>query len=281
MVASGERLQKVLASAGVGSRREIEAWIRAGRLAVNGVQAELGQRVTGREDIRLDGRPVVLAHGRHASAERTIAYHKPAGEICTRRDPEGRPTVFDRLPRLQGRRWVSVGRLDFSTSGLLLLTTDGALAHALMHPSRGLVREYMVRILGAVPPEVLDRLRAGLDLDDGPARFDSIVAAGEGDANHWFRVAVREGRNRLVRRLWEAAGLQVSRLIRVRYGPVELPRSVRAGRSQALEGPALEELYAAAGLTAPAAAAPATPPRRRPLRPAAARGRTRRSTRNR
>jgi 23S rRNA pseudouridine2605 synthase len=275
MVASGERLQKVLASAGLGSRREIETWIRAGRIVVDGVAAELGQRVTGEEDIRLDGRSVVLVRGRHAPVDRTIAYHKPAGEICTRHDPEGRPTVFDRLPRLQGRRWVSVGRLDFSTAGLLLLTTDGALAHALMHPSRGLVREYMVRILGAVPAPVLDRLRTGIDLDDGPARFDSIVAAGEGDANHWFRVAVREGRNRLVRRLWEAAGLQVSRLIRVRYGPMELPRALRAGRSEAVEGAALEALYTAAGLASPVAPQAAPKPRRRPLRTSAARGRTR------
>jgi 23S rRNA pseudouridine2605 synthase len=259
--ASPERLQKVLAAAGLGSRREIEAWIRAGRIVVDGTPAGLGQRVTGEESISLDGRPITALR-RPRSAERTILYHKPAGEICTRHDPEQRPTIFDRLPPLQGRRWISVGRLDFTTAGLLLLTTDGALAHALMHPSRGLVREYMVRILGDVPNAVLDQLRAGIELEDGPARFTTLVAGGEGDANHWFRVEVREGRNRLVRRLWEAAGFQVSRLIRVRYGPAELPRSLRAGRSQRVEGELLAALYAAAGLPVPGA--PADPPKRPP-----------------
>lgn len=277
MAGDPERLQKVLAGAGLGSRREIETWIRAGRVTVDGVTAALGQRVSGREDIAIDGRPVVALR-RARTGERTLLYHKPAGEICTRHDPEQRPTVFERLPPLLGRRWISVGRLDFTTSGLLLVTTDGALAHALMHPSRGLVREYMVRILGEVPPEVLQRLRAGIELDDGPARFDALEPAGEGATNRWFRVVVREGRNRLVRRLWEAAGYPVSRLIRVRYGPVELPRSVRAGRHRSLEGAELDALYAAAGLPPPGAAVPATGsrtsgPKRRGSRGRAGRGR--------
>lgn len=240
----------MLAAAGVASRREVEEWIRAGRIAVDGKPATLGQRISGRERISIDGKPVPALR-RPAARPRTLMYHKPAGEICSRHDPEQRPTVFDSLPPLQGGRWVSVGRLDFTTSGLLLLTTDGALAHALMHPSSGLEREYMVRILGAVDDATLQRLRDGLVLDDGPARFDVLEPAGGGETNRWFRVLVKEGRNRLVRRLWEAAGCQVSRLIRVRYGPVVLPRGLRTGRHQLLEGEELQALYAAAGLSAP------------------------------
>lgn len=274
-----ERLQKLLAGVGVGSRREIEAWIRAGRVTVDGSPAALGQRVTGQEAIAIDGRPVTALR-RPRAAERTLVYHKPAGEMCTRRDPEGRPTIFENLPPLQGRRWISVGRLDFTTSGLLLVTTDGALAHGLMHPSRQIAREYMVRVLGEVPVAMLEQLRAGVTLEDGPARFDVLVPAGEGASNRWFRVEVREGRNRLVRRLWEAAGLQVSRLMRVRYGPVELPRALRAGRWQAVEGEALAALYAAAGVT-PADAEPARPAAR-PRRPGAPpRGRGRSGSRSR
>lgn len=282
MAAGPERLQKLLAGVGVGSRREIETWIRAGRVTIDGKPAALGQRVTGQEAIAIDGRPVTELR-RPRAGERTLVYHKPAGEMCTRRDPEGRPTVFENLPPLQGRRWISVGRLDFTTSGLLLVTTDGALAHGLMHPSRQLAREYMVRILGEVPAAVLEQLRAGITLEDGPARFDVLVPAGEGASNRWFRVEVREGRNRLVRRLWEAAGLQVSRLMRVRYGPVELPRSLRAGRWQAVEGEALAALYAAAGVT-PGDPEPARAARRpgRPRRPGAPpRGRSRGDSRSR
>jgi 23S rRNA pseudouridine2605 synthase len=237
----------VLAGAGVASRREIEEWIRAGRITVDGARATLGQRVSGRERISIDGKPVAALR-RPAARPRTLIYHKPSGEICSRHDPEQRPTVFERLPPVQGGRWVSVGRLDFTTSGLLLLTTDGALAHALMHPSSGLEREYMVRSLGAVDDATLQRLRDGLQLEDGPARFDALEPAGGGETNRWFRVLVKEGRNRLVRRLWEAAGCQVSRLIRVRYGPVVLPRDLRAGRHRLLEGEGLQALYAAAGL---------------------------------
>ncbi|MBL8226083.1 MAG: pseudouridine synthase [Chromatiales bacterium] len=254
--AAAERLQKVLAGAGVASRREIEEWIRAARITVDGKPATLGQRVSGRERISIDGKPVAALR-RPAARARTLIYHKPSGEICSRHDPEQRPTVFERLPPVQGGRWVSVGRLDFTTSGLLLLTTDGALAHALMHPSSGLEREYMVRILGAVDEATLQRLRDGLQLEDGPARFDVLEAAGGGETNRWFRVLVKEGRNRLVRRLWEAAGCQVSRLIRVRYGPVVLPRDLRTGRHRLLEGEGLQALYAAAGLAGSDAQGPA------------------------
>jgi 23S rRNA pseudouridine2605 synthase len=240
----------VLAAAGVGSRREIEEWIRAGRITVDGARAALGVRVSGRERISIDGKPVAALR-RPVLRPRTLVYHKPAGEICSRHDPEQRPTVFERLPPLQGGRWVSVGRLDFTTSGLLLLTTDGALAHGLMHPSSGLEREYMVRILGAVEEATLQRLRAGLQLEDGPARFDLLEPAGGGETNRWFRVLVKEGRNRLVRRLWEAAGCQVSRLMRVRYGPVVLARELRVGRHRLLEGEELQALYRAAGLPPP------------------------------
>lgn len=242
-----ERLQKVLAGAGIGSRREIEQWIRAGRITVNGKVAGLGQKVTGREKILIDQRPVPALRKTRPSP-RVLIYHKPSGEVCTRSDPEGRPTIFDRLPPLQGSRWVNVGRLDLATSGLLLLTTDGALANALMHPSREIEREYAVRVQGTVSETTLARIRAGIALEDGKAKFDSVEPAGGEGSNQWFRVVVSEGRNRLVRRVWEAVECRVSRLIRVRYGPVELSRSLRPGHHRLLREKELGALYAAAGL---------------------------------
>jgi len=242
-----ERLQKVLAAAGVGSRRESEQWIRAGRITVNGKVAELGQKVTGREKILIDRRSVPALR-RTRPSPRVLMYHKPSGEVCTRKDPAGRPTIFDHLPPLQGSRWINVGRLDISTSGLLLLTTDGELANALMHPSRQLDREYAVRVQGTVTEETLIRIRAGVMLDDGIARFDSVEAAGGEGSNRWFRVIVSEGRNRLVRRVWEAVECRVSRLIRVRYGPVELPRSLRQGKHRILKEKDVSALYTAAGI---------------------------------
>ncbi len=242
-----ERLQKVLASAGLGSRRAIEAWIREGRVTVNGKPALLGQKVSGRERILVDGRQVPALR-RTRPAPRVLLYHKPAGEVCSRRDPEGRPTIFDRLPPLQGSRWINVGRLDLATSGLLLLTTDGTLANALMHPSREIEREYAVRVQGTVTPEILDRVRAGIELEDGKAAFDRVESAGGEASNQWFRVVVSEGRNRLVRRVWEAVECRVSRLIRVRYGPVTLPRSLRPGHHRLLRDTDCATLYAAAGL---------------------------------
>lgn len=246
-----ERLQKVLARAGHGSRRQVEAWIREGKITVNGKLAELGISVSGTDRIKIDGRSVSTATGPD-TIPRTLVYHKPAGELTTRKDEAGRPTVFDNLPRLRHGRWISVGRLDFNTSGLLLVTTDGELAHRLMHPSWEVEREYAVRILGEVHDEVLQRLLDGVVLDDGLASFSSIQDAGGAGANHWYHVILREGKNREVRRLWESQGLQVSRLIRIRYGPVELPRSVRAGRFRDLDPEETRALYALVKLDAPA-----------------------------
>lgn len=223
----GDRLQKVLARMGFASRREIEDWIREGRITLNGQYAKLGDRVTPRDRITVNGRPIDL-NTRREEATRVLIYHKPIGEIVTRRDPEGRPVIFTQLPRLPHGRWIAVGRLDINTQGLLLVTTNGELANRLMHPSREIEREYAVRVLGNIPEAVLERLSHGVELEDGPARFDSIRAAGGEGANHWFHVTLREGRNRIVRRLWESQGITVSRLIRVRFAQLELPPRLRA-----------------------------------------------------
>ena len=245
-----ERLQKVLARAGFGSRRQIEAWIREGKITVNGTVAELGVSVADTDLVKIDGRSVSIAVD-PARTARTLIDHKPAGELTTRKDEAGRPTVFDNLPRIKNGRWITVGRLDFNTSGLLLVTTDGELAHRLMHPSWEIEREYAVRILGKVDEESLQRLQEGVMLEDGMASFASIQDAGGAGANHWYHVIVREGKNREVRRLWESQGLQVSRLIRIRYGPVSLPREVRAGHFQDLQQEDVKALYATVKLDAP------------------------------
>lgn len=242
-----EKLQKVLASIGLGSRREIEEWIKQGRLRINQALAKLGDRVGPEDNIKLDGR-VVRIREQGEVKHRVIIYHKPAGELCSRGDPEGRPTIFDALPKIRGKRWVSVGRLDFNTSGLLLLTTDGELANRLMHPSSEIEREYAVRVLGNVRLSVLERLKQGVELEDGMACFDEIRDAGGEGANHWYHVILREGRNREVRRLFESQGVKVSRLIRVRYGCVTLPRFLRFGQHRDLEQ---SEIYALLALLDP------------------------------
>lgn len=242
-----ERLQKVLAARGAGSRREIEEWIRLGEVRIDGRVAQLGDKVEPDATLTLRGRPVV----HREQAHRVGVYHKPVGEICARSDPSERRSVFLSLPRLRGQRWVSVGRLDLNTSGLLLFTTDGALAHALMHPSHELERTYAVRVLGVVDDGILARLLDSVMLEDGPARFDRIDAAGGDGANQWFHVTVREGRNRLVRRLWEAVGLQVSRLIRIGYGPIALGSGLRVGHFRDLSPAETQALYGAAGLEIP------------------------------
>lgn len=222
-----DRLQKLLAAAGHGSRREIEVWIREGRVSVDGRVAVLGQSSTGAEDIRLDGERLAVAP---AVGEREVlVYHKPAGEVTTRRDPQGRPTVFDRLPPPRSGRWVVIGRLDTNTTGLLLFTNDGALAHRLMHPSAEIEREYLVRVQGLPGEEVLRRLRDGVVLEDGLASFVRLEAGGQSAGHAWYRVVLREGRNREVRRLWSAVGFEVSRLKRLRYGRVSLPEDLAPG----------------------------------------------------
>ena len=254
-VVAGERLHKVLARAGLGSRRLMEKWISAGRVTVNGQPAGLGSSISPGDEVRVDGRPV--AAGRlFERIVRVIGYHKPAGLVCTRQDEQGRSTVYDDLPSVRGSRWLGIGRLDMSTSGLLLFTTDGELAHRLMHPSTGVEREYAVRILGNVHPDILQRLEQGVDLEDGPARFESIFDAGGTGANHWYHVVLKEGRNREVRRMWESQGLKVSRLIRVRYGPCDLPRQYRAGQYWELPPEQLDALLAVAGMQAPPRPAP-------------------------
>jgi 23S rRNA pseudouridine2605 synthase len=243
-----ERLQKLLAGAGHGSRRAIEEWIRAGRVTVNGEVAELGARASAADRICLDGRPLGLA-GTRTSTE-VLLYHKPLGEVTTRQDPEGRPTVFERLPPPSTGRWIVVGRLDVNTTGLLLFTNDGELAHRLMHPSSEIEREYRVRLRGLPTPAVLQRLRSGVVLEDGPANFDRIEAE-PGEGSHaWLRVTLHEGRNREVRRLFEHQGYEVSKLSRIRYGNVVLPMDLRAGGCVRLAPQDVAELTRLAGAAA-------------------------------
>ena len=241
----GQKLQKVLANLGLGSRRKMERWIEDGRVTVDGSVATLGDRVHAGQALRLDGKPLEVDA---AEQVRVLLYHKPVREVCSRDDPEGRKTVFERLPKLKSGRWISVGRLDFNTSGVLLFTTDGALANALMHPSSAIEREYLVRVMGRVDEPMLERLKDGVELDDGPARFSDIQEGGGDGINRFFYVVLMEGRNREVRRLWESQGTAVSRLKRVRYGEVFLPSKLKKGQWLELPQRDVDVIYQMAGL---------------------------------
>ena len=232
--AQSEKLHKVLADAGVGSRRDMEEMIVAGRISVNGQPAHVGQREMPNDQVRVNGKPLQLRLKGAGRPPRVLLYHKPAGEIVSQDDPEHRPTVFDKLPKISGGRWVAVGRLDFNTEGLLIFSTSGELANRLMHPRYEVEREYAVRLLGSLSDEQRQRLLAGVQLEDGVAKFNSIEDAGGTGANHWYTVTLNEGRNREVRRMFDVLGLEVSRLIRTRFGAVQLPRALARGRSQEL-----------------------------------------------
>lgn len=244
---AGEKLQKVLARVGFGSRRQLEEWISVGRVVVNGKPAQLGDRVSASDNILVDGKKL-SSQDKESTAQPVLLYNKPLGEICSRNDPEGRPTVYDHLPPLQHARWISVGRLDINTTGLLLFTTDGELANRLMHPSAGIEREYAVRVMGEVTPDMLDTMQRGVMLEDGMAAFTAIKDAGGEGSNHWYHVTLMEGRNREVRRLWEAQGLKVSRLKRVRYGNIIIPSYVKAGKFVELPAKETKSLYQLVGL---------------------------------
>ena len=240
------KLHKVLAEAGMGSRRDMEELIIAGRVSVNGEPAHIGQRILPTDLVRINGKPVQ----RKVSSKppRVLIYHKQAGEIVSSSDPEGRATVFDRLPNIKASKWLAVGRLDFNTEGLLLFTTSGDLANRLMHPRYGIEREYAVRTLGELEEGMRQKLLSGVDLDDGPAQFNKIADGGGEGANRWYRVTISEGRNREVRRMFEAVGLTVSRLIRTRYGTMTLPSALRRGRWQEMDEHTVRQLMTASGL---------------------------------
>lgn len=243
-----EKLQKVLARAGFGSRREIEGWIAEGRIKVNGRVAQIGERVEETDKVLVDGKKLA-PQKRAREARRVILYNKPEDEICTRKDPEGRPTVFSKLPPIKHGRWVSIGRLDINTSGLLLFTTDGELANRLTHPSSQVEREYAVRVLGEVTPQMVQNMHEGVMIDGHLCRFSDIqFYAGEG-VNQWYHVVLMEGRNREARKLWESQGLQVSRLKRVRFGPIFIPSTVRRGTYQELSAHEVKKLVQLAGLS--------------------------------
>lgn len=245
-----DKLQKLLAHAGLGSRRELEGWISDGRVSVNGKRAKLGDRASARDRILVDGRLIALQSTRFEPIKALI-YHKPEGEICTRKDPKGRPTVFENLPAIPNGRWVSIGRLDLNTSGLLLFTNSGELANKLMHPSTGLEREYLVRIRGRASDTTIEKLtRKGVDIDGKPAKFESVLAAdmSEEGTNHWYKVVIKEGRYREVRRMWDAVGHTVSRLKRVRYGTIKLTRDLKQGQVSKIAPMQLEKLVSGVGL---------------------------------
>lgn len=236
-----QRIQKLLAHNGIGSRREIDRYLQEGRIKVNGKLAKPGDQLSGTEKVTLDDKPVRLS--RHEIKPRILMYHKPIGLVCTRSDPEGRPDVYSDLPRLQQGRWIGIGRLDINTSGLLLFTNHGELANRLMHPSFELEREYAARVRGQVTEDALKQLLSGVELEDGPAKFDAVIDGGGQGTNHWYHVVLREGRNREVRRLWEAVGVEVSRLVRVRYHEFTLPKWLKPGKSRFLEDATVKKLF--------------------------------------
>lgn len=242
-----ERIQKLLSRAGIGSRREIEGWMETGRLTVNGEAAVPGQKATVDDRFELDEKRLEVAAAA-GTVRRVLIYNKPEGEVTTRKDPEGRPTVFDRLPRLKDNRWISIGRLDINTTGLVLFTTDGELANRLMHPSSEIDREYAVRVFGEVDDAMIERMMAGVLLEDGIAKFSDLSPAGGSGINRWFHVTLLEGRNREVRRLWESQGVRVSRLKRVRYGPIFLPSRLILGKWEELDQKAVDALSGSVGL---------------------------------
>jgi 23S rRNA pseudouridine2605 synthase len=248
------KLHKVLADAGIGSRREMEELILAGRVSVNGTPAHIGQRILHSDQVKVNGKPIRIRVA--PPPVRVLVYHKPAGEIVTRDDPQSRVTVFKKLPPAKFGRWIAVGRLDLNTEGLLLFTTSGDLANRLMHPRSQVEREYAVRILGELTPEIREQLLTGIQLDDGPAQFESIDDAGGEGANHWVRVVITEGRNREVRRMFEQVGLTVSRLIRIRYGEIALPSSLRRGQSADLDESDVQALCRSVGVRMPGAEGP-------------------------
>ena len=264
------KLQKVLAQSGLGSRRDMEQWIIAGRVTVNGTTATIGARVGALDEVKVDGR--ILQAAAPSQLPQVLLYHKPEGEIVSSDDPAGRPSVFDKLPRLRGAKWVAVGRLDFNSCGLLVFTTSGEIANRMMHPSFGLEREYAVRLLGQLTEEQIARLRSGIRLNDGVARCESVASEGGEGANRWYRIVLKEGRNRIVRRMFEALALQVSRLMRVRFGPIGLPTRLRRGQFQELAPEETRQLLTALGLPVPVPAPPhraargSTETRRRPHR---------------
>lgn len=244
------RLHKALADAGIGSRREMEAWIAEGRVTVNGETAQVGDRVTSKDVIKVSGRRVYL-RAPEGKRVRVLLYHKQEGEIVSRDDPKGRATVFEQLPKIRGAKWVSVGRLDFNTEGLMIFTTSGELANRLMHPRFEVEREYAVRVLGELTPEMQQQLVDGIELEDGEARVESLAEAGGEGANRWWRVVIKEGRYREVRRLFDAVGVKVSRLIRTRYGVVALPPQLKRGQKHELDETEVKRLLRWADMPIP------------------------------
>ena len=268
--AESQKLQKVLAQAGLGSRRAMETWIEAGRVSVNGKIAGIGTRVMPADRLIVDGRPVRIESAE--AAVRVLLYHKPEGEIVTRDDPQGRETVFTRLPRLRGSRWLSIGRLDVSTSGLLLFTTSGELANTMMHPRFEVEREYAARVFGKLTDEQGKMLLEGVTLEDGPARCESLIDEGGEGSNHWYRLIMTEGRNRVVRRLFEAVGFTVSRLMRVRFGPIQLPPRLKRGQIEELSPAEVRDFTAWLEKPLDAAPQPRQPKQPRQQKPQEPRG---------